>query len=453
MMTTHPERISTRDTIGKYRLIKKLGRGGMGTVYLGYDPAFGQGVAIKVAHLEQLLCPKNNEIYKRLFFNEAMTAWFLNHPNIIAVFDTGIEGDIYYIVTEYVPGGQTLKDFCSADKLLPLKEATTLIYKCAMALDYAHKKGVIHRDIKPKNILLTPEKDIKIGDFGIAMHVDEGPSEGTKYAGSPLYMSPEQIQGEKLSTQSDLFSLGIVMYELLTGRRPFAAQNLDSIRQLILEAKPPPLSSHRADLPKVLEMVVEKMLAKNLSHRYMTGLDLAGDLSVLLDALKSQDQRIETLRQERFRIAEQSPFFKGLAGTNLWELINASLWQDLRVGQEIFLSTEHKSFYLVISGTVSILKEGQRIGLLTAGDCFGEMEATERSKTTSMRAITNTTLMTFRAPSIEHASVNNQLWFYKLFTHTLLERLSRPVEPLAIIEGQANTSRSEQAVEPLRAQK
>jgi serine/threonine protein kinase len=187
MMTTHPEHISTRDTIGKYRLIKKLGWGGMGTVYLGHDPVFGQDVAIKVAHLEQLLCPQNNEIYKRLFFNEAMTAWFLNHPNIIAVFDTGIEGDIYYIVTEYVPGGQTLKDFCSADKLLPLKEVATLIYKCAMALDYAHKKGVIHRDIKPKNILLTPEKDVKIGDFGIAMRVDERPSEGTKYAGSPLY--------------------------------------------------------------------------------------------------------------------------------------------------------------------------------------------------------------------------------------------------------------------------
>src|SRR5437867_4272244 len=112
-----------------------------------------------------------------------------------------------------------------------------------MALDYAHKKGVIQRHIKPKNVLLTPETDVKIRDFGIAMHVDAGPSEGTKYAGSPLYMSPEQIQGEKLSTQSDLFSLGIVMYELLTGRPPFAAQNLDSIRQLILEVKPLPLSS------------------------------------------------------------------------------------------------------------------------------------------------------------------------------------------------------------------
>ncbi len=419
--------------LGKYRLIKKLGRGNMGTVYLGYDPVLGRDVAIKVAHPEHLLCPESGELYKRLFFNEAKMAGILEHPNITAIFDAGMEENIYYLVMEYIPGGQSLKEFCSADNLLPIKEAVTLIYKCAIALDYAHKEGVIHRDIKPRNILLTQGKDVKISDFGIALLVTEQ-SAFAKYAGSPLYMSPEQIRQEELTGQSDLFSLGIVMYELLTGRNPFAARSLNAIHELILEAALPSLHSYRSDIPEVLERIVEKALAKRLSHRYMTGLDLAGDLYLVFDFLK--DTRGETLRQEKFKAAKRLPFFGNLAETNLWELINASGWQQVRAGQEISLSSSHdKSFYLIMSGTVSVIKEGRVVGLLWEGDCFGEMGLIYRkAKPTSIRAITDATLMVLQAFSIDRASVNSQLWFYKLFLHSLLERLSRPMEPLADIE-------------------
>ena len=207
--------------LGKYQVLTTIGRGNMATVYLGQDPFIDRPVAIKVAFDEYVQSDETGPLYRRMFFNEAQAAGMLKHPNITAIFDAGVDQDRYYIVMEYIHGGTTLDTFTSAENLLSIKNVTDILYQCAMGLDYAHGKGVIHRDIKPRNILITDELEAKITDFGVAVvpHLQEGQS--AEHAGSPLYMAPEQLRLEEATTQSDLFALGVVAYELLTGKHPF----------------------------------------------------------------------------------------------------------------------------------------------------------------------------------------------------------------------------------------
>ena len=207
--------------LGKYQVLKTIGKGNMATVYLGQDPFVDRPVAIKVAADEYVNSSDNGPLYRQMFFNEAQAAGMLKHPNVTAIFDAGVDQDRYYIVMEYVYGGTTLDRFTSSQHLLSIKNLTDILYQCAMALDYAHRKGVIHRDIKPKNILITDDLEAKITDFGVAIvpHLQEGMA--PEHAGSPLYMAPEQLRLEEATNQCDLFSLGVVAYELLTGKHPF----------------------------------------------------------------------------------------------------------------------------------------------------------------------------------------------------------------------------------------
>jgi serine/threonine protein kinase len=185
--------------------------------------------------------------YRKLFFNEAKVAGKLRHPNIVGVFDAGVEGDVCYIVMEMIFGGRTLFDHCQPDSLLPIEDVVRVIFKSARALDYAHRQGVIHRDVKPRNILLTEDGEVKLSDFSIALRT-QGDATDTQvhgYIGSPLYMSPEQVKDDTITNQTDIFSLGVVMYELLTGRHPFAADNLPAIAHRITEKIPTPLLEMR----------------------------------------------------------------------------------------------------------------------------------------------------------------------------------------------------------------
>ena len=266
--------------IGKYEVTRKLSQGGMGVVYLGFDPYNNRPVAIKVALESAFQDEEVKKKYQKMFFNESRVAGMLDHPNILAVYDAGVDENRYYIVMEYVSGSATLKNHCSADKLLPIEKVVEIIFKCCKALDYAHRLGVIHRDIKPGNIMLTGDMDVKIGDFGIAQIIRAGDTQTQLmgFVGSPCYMSPEQVKEEPLTSQTDLFSLGIVMYELLTGRSPFHADNFSSVVRKVLFEDPPPLRLYRSDIPKPLEVIVMKALSKKTSERYKTGTQFSTDL-------------------------------------------------------------------------------------------------------------------------------------------------------------------------------
>jgi serine/threonine protein kinase len=272
-------------TVGKYHLIHEIGKGSMGRVYHGRDSLIQREVAVKIAHLERLACPRTGDHYERLFFREARTAGLLMHQDIAAVFDAGIDQGLPYIVLEYVAGGRTLADFCTPDRLLPVAEAIKVFHKCASALDYAHGRGVVHRDIKPNNILIGPNQEVKITDFGIAVLSDFEDDEVLGETGSPLYMSPEQIRREPLTGQSDLFSLGSVMYRALTGKHPFAAAHIATLNDMVLHDDPPSMRELRPELPEILERIARKAMAKDRRRRYRSGLDLAADLSLVFDYL------------------------------------------------------------------------------------------------------------------------------------------------------------------------
>lgn len=408
--------------LGRYQLIRKVGQGNMGTVYLGYDSKAEREVAIKVIDPDKLNDPVHGRLYNQMFFNEGQMAGVLQHPNIIEILDARTDNDLSYIVMEYIPNAITAEEYCSVDNRLSVRDIVTVVSECAAALDFAHKHGVIHRDIKPHNILLTADNDVKIGDFGIVLLPGQTQM---SHVGSPLYMSPEQINGHELTQQSDLFSLGVVLYQMITGKHPFAAVNFSAIRHRIVNTVPAALRNHRWDLPEVLEMVVERALAKEPKHRYKTGMDLFGDLSLVYDFLDAQEQEIDD--KEKFEAAREIAFFNEFSDAELWELIGTCAWQRVPQGKEIILEDEvDKSFYIIISGSVVVSKGDNLLDLLKPGDCFGEIGLlSTASRRATMRAGEDVTVMKAHAPIIARTSLNCQLRFYKRFLNTLIERLSK----------------------------
>jgi eukaryotic-like serine/threonine-protein kinase len=258
-----------RPTLGRYELVKELGRGAMGIVYQGVDPKINRTVAIKTIHfddVEEAMVPQ----VKERFFREAQAAGGLNHPNILTIYDSGEEMDVAWIAMEYL-SGKDLESYCKKEKLLPWTKVLEIVARVADALDYAHKHGIVHRDIKPANIMLLESGEVKVTDFGIARVVSSSQTKTGVVMGSPSYMSPEQIAGKKVDGRSDLFSLGVVLYEMLTGERPFRGESIATIMFQITSSPPPPVTDFAPKLPPVFQEMIEKALAKDADQRFQTG--------------------------------------------------------------------------------------------------------------------------------------------------------------------------------------
>ena len=421
------------EKLGKYEVREEIDRGSMGVVYLGHDPYINRPVALKVAFLDSLNDPQTGESYRKMFFNEAHTAGLLAHPNVINIYDAGVDKDDCYIVMEYIEGGNTLRPYCTSDNLLPVKNVVEIIFKCAKALDYAHRQGVVHRDIKPSNILFTPDQDVKIGDFSIA-HVYKADSTTTQMGGmmgSPRYMSPEQLREEHITSQSDLFSLGVVMYELLTGRQPFPADSFSQLVNIILNEDPPPLSDYRTDLPESLNEIVVKALEKDISNRYQMGLDLAADLTKAFDNLEKPKEDISA--EEKFNSVKKLEFFSGFPDAEIWEILRASTWQDYDADDDIIVEGDMDDcFYIIVNGNVEVMKNVSVIRTLQKGDCFGEMGYLAKTKrTASIKSRDDTSLMKINSTVISQVSLNCQVRFLKVFLRTMIHRLSATTEKMS----------------------
>ncbi len=412
--------------LGKYDILSEINRGGMGTVYLAHDPYTDSGVAIKIAHADALANKESGEYYKKMFFNEAYAAGSLNHPNIVGIHDAGVDEDIYYIVMELVKGGGTLKLYCTPENLLPIEKVVEIIFKCAKALDYAHKQGVVHRDIKPSNILVEIDLEVKIADFSIAYinRADDTATQQIGLMGSPRYMSPEQLKEDEITHQTDLFSLGIVMYEMLTGKHPFKTDNFSRLVTKILNEDPPSLKDLRRDLPDDLVAVFVKATKKDIKDRYQTGLELAIDLSKAFEALEESEEDIS--ERERFNSTKQLEFFREFPDSEIWEILRASTWKEYKAEDEIIVEGKlDDCFYIIIKGEVGVLKNGRTIRLLGLGDCFGEMGYLAKTKrTATIAALINTTLLKINSTVISQVSLNGQVRFLKAFLRTLVYRLS-----------------------------
>jgi serine/threonine-protein kinase len=272
------------DRLGRYHLEREIGRGAMGVVYLGRDTAINRMVAIKAIPLASEFSDTELVEARSRFFREAETAGRLNHPNIVTIYDVGEERGLAYIAMEYLKG-RHLSDYTQSANLLEPRKVIEIIGRTADALGFAHKQQVVHRDIKPANLMYDSGTDtLKITDFGIARLSGAGTTRTGIVLGTPSFMSPEQLEGRTVTGHSDLFSLGVSLFQLLTGQLPFTADSMTGLMQQIAEAPHPPLRAFRPDLPACVESVVDRALAKNPDARYDTG----GQMAAALDDCRSR---------------------------------------------------------------------------------------------------------------------------------------------------------------------
>jgi len=409
--------------IGKYVIINKVGKGSTGVVYLSHDPYYRRDVAIKVYNIEEDSDADRARVARKMFYNEAHMVGMLQHPNIMPIYDAGEENGKYYVVTEHIQGARTLAAYCRPDNLLRIDDVVEIIYKCAKALHYSHGRGVIHRDIKPSNVMLTNDNDVRIIDFGIAIVSDSEVSRIEGIAGSPSYMSPEQVQSEELTPRSDLYSLGAVLYELLTGFRPFRADNLSKLLHQIVYATPPPIHTYRDDIPEELEEVVAMSMQKEPGKRCASGTAMAADLTRVYQELRTKYDSLDN--QEHFDLLRNLTFFHEFSHAEIWEVLRASDWHDYKDGEDIVREGEMDDrFYIIVVGKAAVEANGNALGVLENGACFGETSYVRGAKrTASIKADGAVTILRVSSTLMEQVSSACQLRFNKVFLRSLITRL------------------------------
>ncbi len=274
---------TARPTLGRYEIEKELGRGAMGTVFLGKDPKINRFVAIKTLHLDGA-DPEMLAAVKERFFREAESAGRLNHPNIVTIHDAGEEQELGYIAME-VLDGKDLKEWCRKDNLLPVKQVLEIVADVAEALDYAHSQDVVHRDIKPANIMMQKDGTVKVTDFGIARITTSSKTQTGVLLGTPSYMSPEQITSTKVDGRADIFSLGVVLFEMLTGEKPFQSDNAATLMFQIAKEPHPSILKIRPDLPATCETIIDRALQKTADQRYQRAAEMAQALRTCVQSL------------------------------------------------------------------------------------------------------------------------------------------------------------------------
>lgn len=280
--------------LGRYEVLGELGHGAMGIVYKAKDPLIDRVVAIKTINLGLALDEK--EEYEGRFYQEAKAAGRLNHPNIVTIYDVGKSGDVAYIAMEFLQGRE-LRDIMNDEGLLPVEQVLDVAAQVAQGLAYAHEHDIVHRDVKPSNIMVVRDGHVKITDFGIARMASSSVRTQTGMVlGSPKYMSPEQVMGKTIDQRSDIFSLGVMLYEMLTGQAPFNGENVNAIMYQTLNAVPPPPSATNPAVPEMANFIVAKALAKKLEDRYQNAKDFAIDLRACRDTLQRSGLKIDSLK-------------------------------------------------------------------------------------------------------------------------------------------------------------
>lgn len=401
-------------TLGRYELIKKLGRGGAGVVFLGRDPYIKRYVAIKIARTV-------TDKARQRFLVEAQSAGRFNHPNIVDIHDLGVQDDFCYLTMEYIKGS-TLEKYCEEGNLLPMSDVMDIVLNVCSALEYAHKEGVIHRDIKPANIMLTESNITKIADFGVAQMTESTAETGI--IGTPSYMSPEQLKGETVGPESDIFSLGCVLYELLVGKKAFPGDNNFSIMYKITNEDPMPPSDIRKDIPEILAKIIGKALSKDTRNRYQNCADLALDLKVAKRGLSNtaKDEKIKDIVDYVHGLS----FFQNFSVEEVEEIVSMSHIIKVKHGKFIVEQGDiDDTFYIVMSGEAKVIKDGRDLALISTGDCFGEMAMIGgQVRTANVIANNECILIKINATLLDSASEAVKFLFYKNFATTLVKRLA-----------------------------
>ena len=425
-MSLHPPPQSTPaagvEILGKYRLLDELGHGAAGVVYRAEDSLSGRQVAVKV------IAPRTEEqraVYSRLFFNEVRANRMLRHPSIVPILDAGREGSRFYVVMECVGGGRTLDSYCHGGALLPVRTVLAIALDCAEALHYAHGKGVIHRDVKPANVLLDEQQHAHLSDFGIAVLGDGGLADTSPFAaaGSPLYMAPEQVRQDAVTPATDLFALGVVLYQLLSGRHPFAGPSIAAITQRLLTETPVALNTLRGDLPQGLAELIDRTLDRRPQRRPRGALAMAHELSALLGGAR---RPLEGLMAEgRTEQLRGLAFFRDFGEAQLWELLRWTRWEEAAGGDVLVREGEQgHSLFVIVEGRVAVRKGDLQLAVLGPGECFGEIAyLSKRRRSASVVAMERASVLRVNADLMQSASQQCQLAFQRVLISTLIERL------------------------------
>jgi serine/threonine protein kinase len=421
-MADQPFELDPTLQVGKYEVQKLLGKGATGTVYLARDTFSGREVALKTIEPEVFRDPEFGAVYRQQFLNEASLAGKLRHPHIVAIFDAVMQENSGYIAMEYVPG-HDLSRHTRPGQLLPVADVLQMGFKCCGALEYAFKEGIVHRDIKPANLMLAQGSDVKIADFGAA-YLRKSQAVQTAEMGSPYYMSPEQLQGRELTFYSDMYSLGVELYELLTGQRPFTADNIEALSRKILQQPPIAPSTLRGDLPKKIDAVLLHALAKKPAQRYSTWSEFALALSGVAEKLLPPSVIPDS---EKYVALKREPTLAGLSDLELWELARAAKWVRVPPGSTIMRENDkgRKLFYLG-KGEAKVTRHGHLLNVIHEGECFGEMAYIRDGgapRSATVVSVKELLLAEFEPEALAGMSTGAQLFITRALVRNLADRL------------------------------
>lgn len=411
-------------TFGKYQLIREVGRGTTGRVYLAHDPFRGMDVAVKIYDMD---AASELELanMRKMFFNEASMIGRLQHPNILPILDAGEEQGQYFIAMENVTGARTLQRYTKPDKLLATQDVTKAVFKCAKALHHASKHGVTHRDVKPSNVMLTLDSEVKLIDFGIAQNAQGKYSQIRDVAGSPIYMSPEQVQGERITHRSDLYSLGVMLFVLLTGERPYHARSLDELLHNIVHEAPRSIAQLRPDLPAKLHTILDRAIQKDRQARFSNGGEFAAELFSVFHGLKFEDDSADF--EQQVNQLRRLSFFDLFSRREIRDVLRVSEWQNYEEGARIVSPGEVEGgFYVIIRGETAVRRGDQYLAPLLPGDCFGEAAImSEARREVSIEAQGPVEILRVSAARLDQMPVPIQLRFSKTLLRAMVSRLTQ----------------------------
>ena len=427
-------------SIGKYKVLRKLGEGATSEVYLCRDDFGDREVAIKRVRGRLVDEGPEGRYFERFFAAEAALVGQLKHPNIVQIYDAVPDAHAPYLVMEYVPG-TTLRPFCRSDQLLSLELVVEIGFKCAMALGYVYARGLIHRDVKPANLLAVVESgtivDVKITDFGSVLQLD---SERTQVyrVGSLAYMAPEQLDGATLDARADMYALGAVLYHLIAGRPPFEAPTQPALMHQIYHQAPASLVGQRAGVNGVVDAVIQRALAKDPEHRYKDWDEFAQALSALVTQHHVPRGELQgVLDSERFNLLRQLDFFAAFGDVELWEVVHRAKWQRFDLGHHLYRKGEEGStFHIIARGTLEIWRDGNKVAQLGAGTSVGEMAYLApspdlRKHSTDVVITAPATTISFTPDTLAQLSPGCRHQFDEAFIRVLVRRLHAAHEALA----------------------
>jgi len=423
-------------SIGKYRILKELGRGASSTVFLGEDPFNDGHVAIKQIHAHLLKDRSQLEHYRKTLKREAQIAGRMRHPSIVRVLDVDVDAHPPYLVLEYVQG-VSLSYYAAADRLLPIGQVLDIAYKCCSALDHANRNGLVHRDIKPANLVLQPDGNVKVMDFGTALSMGIDQTESPGLVGSPMYMAPEQVRNEKVTHRSDMFSLGVVLYELVTGVQPFDAETEFAVLYKISAEEPAAPSTLRTGLPVGLDAAIRKAMAKKAEDRFESWSAFGEALLAIARAMPSGPMRDR--EAERFVQMRTLPFFASFADAALWQTLRLGTLREFDAGEVLLEEdTPGDSFMVILQGRIAVKRQNVHLITLEAGVTLGEMSYLQPEnpvRSATAVAETHVAVVEIRNKALRAAPEDLQILFDKAFIKLLVNRLIATNQKLGVWAG------------------